>query len=963
MAGGSANLHDQAVAVDGAGNLFVATATGNGTVTEFIRSGSALSAGTTLATGLNYPYNLALDGAGNLFVSTFNSSGAILELDKTPTGYAAPVTIASGLPYVQGLALDQAGNLFFAEFQKGAILEIPFTIAGYDIPAQVASGIANPIELAIDAQENLFVTSAENSGMQPSSGSVAKLPSTLTGYGAPVTIAGGLSLPWGLALQPSGSIVVATKEDSAGDDHTGQILEIPVVGKGFGSPVQIAMGLSYPSGVALDSAGDIFMTDSDSGKVLEFTRGAAPSLSFATTAGGSSTGSQTVAIEDIGTAPLYFNAVGYAKDFPEGAGGFGTDCTSATVLAPGIGCTMTIQFAPVTISGVSTSIPLAENVTFTTDNLNIAGQVQRVAVSGTETKRVSSLALKVSNANPSYGSQISLTVTATAVSPATGTPTGTVTFYAGGTPISSPLTLSAGTLTIQATITSNYTLTASYSGDAAFTTATSNAVPIKFTPAAPVITWAAPAAITYGTALSAAQLDASTSVAGKFVYTPALGAVPHAGTQTLSVTFTPANTTDYAAATTTVQLVVNKATPSITWKIPPAMTWGTPLGASQLNAGAPVAGSFAYTPAAGTVLPVGLDSLSTTFTPTDAADYTPAKASVVVTVLKAVPAISWPQPTAIAYGTALSATQLDATAKVTGSFVYSPPLGTVLTPGAQSLSVTFTPANQTDYTTAKASVTLTVNKLKPSLSWPTPAAILYGTALSATQLNAKASTPGSFSYSPILGTVLGAGPHTLTATFSPANPAIYASVQATVTLTVAPALLTVTPASLGKVYGAALPALTYGFTGFVNGDTAAAAVSGAPQLATTATAKSPVGSYPITAAAGTLKAANYSFAYVPGKLTVGKAQLKVAATNATAVFDTPLPKLTYSVAGFVNGDTSAVLSGSPAESTNATQGSPVGTYTISIAQGTLAAANYSFAFTNGLLTITPAQAHAQVRGR
>ena len=75
----------------------------------------------------------------------------------------------------------------------------------------------------------------------------------------------------------------------------------------------------------------------------------------------------------------------------------------------------------------------------------------------------------------------------------------------------------------------------------------------------PAITWATPAAITYPTALSATQLDASSTVAGTFVYAPASGTVLTAGTHTLSVTFTPTDTTDYTTATATVQLTVNKA--------------------------------------------------------------------------------------------------------------------------------------------------------------------------------------------------------------------------------------------------------------------------------------------------------------------------------------------------------------------------------------------------------------------
>ncbi len=80
------------------------------------------------------------------------------------------------------------------------------------------------------------------------------------------------------------------------------------------------------------------------------------------------------------------------------------------------------------------------------------------------------------------------------------------------------------------------------------------------------------------------------------------------------------------------------------------------------------------------------------------------------------PTISWPTPAAVTFGSALSGSQLDATASVPGTFVYSPAVGTVLPAGAgQTLSVTFTPTDTTDYTTATASTTITVN---PAASLP-----------------------------------------------------------------------------------------------------------------------------------------------------------------------------------------------------------------------------------------------------
>ncbi len=74
-----------------------------------------------------------------------------------------------------------------------------------------------------------------------------------------------------------------------------------------------------------------------------------------------------------------------------------------------------------------------------------------------------------------------------------------------------------------------------------------------------MITWASPASITYGTALSATQLNATASVPGTLVYTPAAGNIPAAGNDTLSVTFTPTDTVNYTTGTKTVTLTVTQA--------------------------------------------------------------------------------------------------------------------------------------------------------------------------------------------------------------------------------------------------------------------------------------------------------------------------------------------------------------------------------------------------------------------
>ncbi len=154
----------------------------------------------------------------------------------------------------------------------------------------------------------------------------------------------------------------------------------------------------------------------------------------------------------------------------------------------------------------------------------------------------------------------------------------------------------------------------------------------------PTITWSNPASITYGTALSGAQLNATANVPGSFAYSPAAGTVLSVGAHTLSTTFTPTDTTHYTTATKSVSITVSSSgliTPTIVWSNPASITGGTALSGAQLNATANVPGSFAYSPAAGTVLSVGAHTLSTTFTATDTTHYTTATKSVSITVTSA----------------------------------------------------------------------------------------------------------------------------------------------------------------------------------------------------------------------------------------------------------------------------------------------------------------------------------------
>ena len=376
-------------------------------------------------------------------------------------------------------------------------------------------------------------------------------------------------------------------------------------------------------------------------------------------------------------------------------------------------------------------------------------------------------------------------------------------------------TPAAGNVPAAGTDTLSVTFTPTDTTD--YTTVTKT-VQIVVSQVTPVITWSNPAGITYGTALSATQLNATASVPGVLVYTPASGNVPAAGTDTLSVTFTPTDTTDYTTVTKTVQIVVSQVTPVITWSNPAGITYGTALSATQLNATASVPGVLVYTPAAGNVPAAGTDTLSVTFTPTDTTDYTTVTKTVQIVVSQVTPVITWSNPAGITYGTALSATQLNATASVPGVLVYTPAAGNVPAAGTDTLSVTFTPTDTTDYTTVTKTVQIVVGQVTPVITWSNPAGITYGTALSATQLNATASVPGVLVYTPAAGNVPAAGTDTLSVTFTPTDTTDYTTVTKTVQISVGqvtPVITWSNPA--GITYGTALSATQLNATASVPG--------------------------------------------------------------------------------------------------------------------------------------------------
>jgi len=190
----------------------------------------------------------------------------------------------------------------------------------------------------------------------------------------------------------------------------------------------------------------------------------------------------------------------------------------------------------------------------------------------------------------------------------------------------------------------------------------------------------------------------------------------------------------------------------------------------------------------------------------------------------------------------------------------------------------------------------------------------------------------------------GSYPITASGAASPNYTISYASNKGT--LTVSPAALTISAVSTNKAYGAAVPALTASYSGFVNGDTASS-LTKLPVLSTEATAASPVGSYPITASGAA--SPNYTINYARGTLTVNAATLTISAVSTNKLYGAAVPALTASYSGFVNGDTASSLTQPPVLTTTATAASPMGSYPIT-ASGA-ASPNYAISYVSGTLTV------------
>jgi hypothetical protein len=935
---GSGFIHPGGVAVDAAGDVFVADQDNNA-VKEVLPDGTIK----TIGSGFSTPFGVAVDAAGDVFVAD-QGNNAVEEV--LPDGTIK--TIGSGFFFPFGVAVDAAGDVFVADSGHNAVKEV---LPNGTIKT-IGSGFYDPIGVAVDAAGDVFVDSGNRvvelspptvaatpptlTGSQDTAVSAnltGLSPDTVYYYRAVATGPGGtvaapaqsfLSVPPPAVATVAATAVTTTQATLNGTvnpegppatalfQYSTDPTFTPTVASTIGA------GFQFATGVAVDAAGDVFVADYGNNAVREvlpdgtiraigsdFNQPADVAVDAAgdvfVADGGSDGGSMTVKeVLPDGTINTIASGFSYPYGVAVDAAGdvFVADYGNSAVkevLPNGTIRTIGSGFSPYGVA-----VDAAGDV-FVADFGNNA--VKEVLPNGT---------IRTIGAGFKNPTRVAVDAAGDVFVADSGhnavkevLPNGTI--RAIGSGFFDPLVVAvdaAGDVFVADSPPNNRVVELSPPAVAATPSVvsgpTATAVSANLTGLAPGTTYYDRVVATGpgGTVADSLVQSFTTQVATSFANLTG-GSIPF-GTASVNLSGKLATTpgTPFptgSVVTVSIDGVAETATLNpggsfqLDYQFSAALN-NLPLGVAQ----SPYAITYAYTDPSGTFAPASDSSQALTITQAapkvgvaDAGGtYDGAAFAASATVAGVVAGVD-ATPAATLEGVAPTLSYYSGSYTSLAQLAGLTPLGGApVSVGAYTVLASF--AGSADYGPAQALAAFAIAQASPTVTWASPADIVYGTPLSAAQLDATADAPGTFAYSPAAGTVLGAGAHTLSVTFTPTDTADYNPATASVTLTVNKATLTVTADDATRIYGVANPAFTAGYSGFVNGqDLASSGVTGSPSLSTAATPASLPGPYSISAAQGTLAAANYAFAFVNGTLAVNPDTLTGSGQSITTPVGAP----------------------------------------------------------------------------
>ena len=251
---GSGLSNPQGVAVDGAGDVFIAD-TGNNRVVEVPAGGGAQT--TVPAIGLNDPPGVGVDGAGDVFIADPNNNQVV----EVPAGGGAQTTVGSGLNYPAGVAVDGAGDVFIADAGNNRVVEVP---SGGGAQTTVGTGLYSPMGVAVDGAGNVFIADTPHNR-------VVEVPA---GGGAQTTVGTGLSYPEGVAVDGAGDVFIA----DGGNNRVVEVQRSEAPTFSFAATVVFNTSTDSPQSVTVQNIGNQLLDAVSPGLSIG-------SLSFAQVAG------------------------------------------------------------------------------------------------------------------------------------------------------------------------------------------------------------------------------------------------------------------------------------------------------------------------------------------------------------------------------------------------------------------------------------------------------------------------------------------------------------------------------------------------------------------------------------------------------------------------------------------------------------------------------------------------------
>jgi len=493
------------LAIDSQGNVYVADPANN-RITETAAGGGAT---TSVGSGFKAPQGVAVDPAGNVYVSDTGNNRVVkvAALSGTQTVLSTGLNSPTALKAPQGIAVDAIGNVYVADTGNARVVQIsPFGELA-PVPMLDYAGsqtFVTPVGVAVDTAGNIYVADSGNGNgiveiaagggdlQVPTGGTAIASPTSLISFGsAPI------SKPTGVAVDAAGNLYVS-------DAASNTVQELPA-GSGPGSePITLGFtGLNSPGGLALDANNNVYVADTGNNRVVYENRTQVP-VNFGTVAQFAPASTVSLNVTNIGTSPLtptlpFATVTGATADFSESdmcaAGNF-----PLGTLTSGLHCAVTVGFQPV-VNG-----PL-------TASASIQGGAAGLSLSGTGENPLAAISLAVTApaGGPVFGSPATITLTATQPN-GPNPPTGTVTFNytvngVAQTPVIANLTTTGSTSTTTLTLNNllaarTYVINAVYSGDTY--NSPTNAAPFTFTvQGLPVTVVANSVSYTYGGAVPA----------------------------------------------------------------------------------------------------------------------------------------------------------------------------------------------------------------------------------------------------------------------------------------------------------------------------------------------------------------------------------------------------------------------------------------------------------------------------